>query len=95
MTGPSPTHCRLIVPLLRSRDGNETKVLLSGNRLLSVFNIAWGEDIGDDYEHLTSNISPDLVGASIDLFFTDEVVKVFDVATNAVFWETDGNPNVR
>jgi hypothetical protein len=95
MTGPSPAHCRLVVPLLRSRDGLPTRVLLSGNRSLPVFNIAWGDDMGDDYEHLTSNISPAIDCTSIDLFFTDEVVRVFDPETGAVMWETDGTPNVR
>jgi hypothetical protein len=95
MTGPSPAHCRLIVPLLRSRDGQQTEVLLSGDRLLTVFNIAWGEDLGDDFEHLTSNISPNLVGTAVDLFFTDEVVKVADPETGLMMWKTDGTPNVR
>lgn len=95
MTGPSPAHCRLIVPLLRSRDGQQTEVLLSGNRLLSVFNIAWGEDMGDEFEHLTSNISPALDGIGPDVFFTDEVVEISDPATGVTMWETDGTPNVR
>lgn len=95
MTEPSPAHCRLIVPLLRSRSGQQTCVLLSGNRSLSVFNIAWGEDMGDDFEHLTSNISPSVTGASVDLFFTDEVVTVSDPATDRVMWETDGIPTFR
>jgi len=70
-------------------------VLLSGNRTLPVFNLAWGKDIGDAFEHLTANISPGLDGAAADLFFTDEVVSVVDPETGRMLWETDGIPNVR
>ncbi|MEO6218282.1 MAG: hypothetical protein ABIO86_19800 [Sphingomonas sp.] len=51
--------------------------------------------MGDDFEHLTSNISPSVTGASVDLFFTDEVVTVSDPATDRVMWETDGIPTFR
>ena len=68
---------------------------LSGPRSLEVFNIAWGEDMGDDYEHLTTNISPDIDGTTVDLFFTDEVARIVDPASGALLWETDGTPNVR
>jgi hypothetical protein len=95
MAEPSPAHCRLIVPILCSRDGLPTEVLLSGDRSLTVLNIAWGEDIGDDYEHLTSNVSPTVDGGSIDLFFTDEVLQVLDPQSGAILWETDGIPSVR
>lgn len=30
-------------------------------------------DEGEDYEHLTTNISPEVEGASIDFFLTSEV----------------------
>ena len=95
MTEPSPAHCQLIVPVLRSRNGLPTEVLLSDNRALTVLNVAWGEDMGDDFEHLTSNVSPSVNGTSIDLFFTDEVVKIADPESGAMMWETDGIPNVR
>lgn len=70
-------------------------MLLSGNRSLSVFNVAWGEDMGDDFEHLTSNISPAFDSAAVDLFFTDEVETVIDSETGTVVWETDGTSKVR
>jgi hypothetical protein len=68
---------------------------LSGSRVRDVFNIAWGEDIGDDYEHITSNISPSLEGASVDLFSTDEIARIIDPVRGDVLWETDGRPSVR
>jgi hypothetical protein len=95
MQEPSPRHCRLIVPLLQSRDGEETLVILSQDRRLIVFDIAWGEDLGDDFEHITTNISPGVEGAVIDLFFTDEVVSIVDPKGGETLWRTDGIPNVR
>lgn len=95
MGEPSPAHCRLIVPLLNARGGHRTELELSDHRSLIAYNIAWGEDIGDDYEHLTTNISPAVDGTDADLFFTDEVAKILDPETRAVLWETDGTPNVR
>ncbi len=68
---------------------------LSGSRVLDVFNIAWGGDIGDEYEHITSNISPNVEGASVDLFFTDEIARIVDPVSGAVLWEADGRPSVR
>jgi hypothetical protein len=85
----------LIVPLLEARSGQRTKLELSELRSLDVFNIAWGEDIGDDYQHITANVSPEVDGAAVDLFFTDEVVRVTDPASGALLWEADGTPNVR
>ena len=60
-----------------------------------MLNIAWGQDMGDDFEHLTSNISPSADGATIDLFFTDEVVRVVDPQSGYILWQTDGTANVR
>jgi hypothetical protein len=91
---PSADHCRRVVPLFRERDGQETKVLLSGARTLRVFNIAWGQDLGDDFEHITSNISP-WIDESIDIFFTDEIASVVDPASGELLWETDGIPTFR
>ena len=95
MSDPSPAHCRRIVPLLRARDGQKTTVELSGSRSFEVFDIAWGEDIGDDYEHITTNCSPGVGGADIDLFFTDEVMRIVAPENGEVLWAADGTPSVR
>lgn len=95
MNYPSPAHCRLVVPCLVARAGIKTRVELSANRSVDVFNIAWGEDMGEEYEHITTNISPSIAGTDIGFFFTDEVAAIIDVTGGAVLWETDGKPNVR
>jgi len=95
MTAPSPQHCSLIVPLLWKRDGRPTQVELSGDRTLTVWNIAWGEDMGDDFEHVTTNFSPEVEGTTVDLFFTDEVLRVTDAKSGEILWSTYGVPNLR
>lgn len=95
MRTPSPTHCSRIVSLLQTRDGRATTIELLADRVATVFNIAWGDDLDDNYEHISTNISPEVDGASFDFFFTDEVARVVDPATHAVLWETDGIPTLR
>ena len=70
-------------------------MLLSGERMLNVVNIAWGGDLGDDFEHLTTNISPTVNGTTVDFFFTDEVASITDPETGAIIWQSDVIPNVR
>jgi hypothetical protein len=74
---PDPAD-KTLVELLVERDGQRTLVQLRDGRRLSVINIAWGYDIGDEYAHITTNISPSVEGESIDLFVTNEVVAVQD-----------------
>jgi hypothetical protein len=95
MNSPTHQHCSLVVPALRERNGQLTDVLLSGGRTVSVYNIAWGQDLGDDFEHVTTNISPGIGGATVDMFFTDEIEKVVAPETGAVIWRSDGTPTVR
>ena len=62
-----------IIDIFISRDGIETKVELKNGRLVSIWNIAWGYDIGDAFAHITTNISPNIDNAQIDFFFTNEI----------------------
>lgn len=73
-----------LIDLLVHRDGRATEVLCRDGRVLTVVNIAWGYDEGDSHAHVTTNISPDVVGASMDLFFTHEVTAVRDPLTGTV-----------
>ena len=65
-----------IIDIFISRDGLETKVELKNGRLISVWNIAWGYDIGDEFAHITTNISPNVDNATIDFFFTNEISRI-------------------
>jgi hypothetical protein len=80
---PSPVDADLI-NLLVQRDGMTTEVVLRDDTRLSIVNIAWGYDEGDVHAHVTTNISPDVPDASVDFFFTNEVVLVVDPSTGIV-----------
>jgi hypothetical protein len=63
--------------LLASRDGVATSVTLKSGRTLIVHNFAWGYD----HAHVTTNISPAVVGATTDFFFTNEIGSISDSAS--------------
>lgn len=84
MTTQPPPRDDAIIRLLRDRDGVASEVVLHDGTELTVFNIAWGYDMGDEYAHVTTNISPDVDGASIDVFSTESVEKIVDPDTRAV-----------
>ncbi|MFL6196085.1 MAG: hypothetical protein ACJ75H_18040 [Thermoanaerobaculia bacterium] len=66
-----------IVQILRERDGVATEVQLTGKRVCTVYNIAWGRDLGNPHYHITTNISPEPPGPhTIDFFFTHEVASI-------------------
>jgi hypothetical protein len=79
----SPRDVELL-RVLQERDAVETVVVLRDGRRLSVYDIAWGYDMGDEWAHVTSNISPGVEGASIDVFSTSEVLWVLDPASDIV-----------
>ena len=65
-----------IIDIFQSRNGLETKVELKSGKQISIWNIAWGYDIGDEFAHITTNISPNIENATIDFFFTNEISKI-------------------
>ena len=76
---PGDAADRPIIDILRARDGVWTDVELKDGRVLKVLNIAWGYDEGDQYAHVTANVSPrPSEETSIDLFFTHEVRRMVD-----------------
>lgn len=62
---------------------------MADGRVLTVFNIAWGLDDGEDYEHLTTNISPGVEDASVDFFLTSEVRSVRAGESSELLWSRD------
>jgi len=67
-----------IIDLLVKRVRLETKIELENGNILSVWNIAWGYDIADEFAHITTNISPGVDNASIDFFYSNEIKRIFD-----------------
>lgn len=65
-----------ILEQLKRRDGIETEIILKDGTKLLVWNIAWGYDLGDDFAHITTNISPNIENAEIDFFYTNEIEEI-------------------
>jgi len=78
MTEPADIE---VITLLSSRDGIATLVTLENGSNCTVHNIAWGYDVGDEYAHVTTNVSPTIEGASIDFFFTSDIRSIHDPST--------------
>jgi len=74
----TPDDDKKIVEILKYRDALLTKLELRDGKVISVWNIAWGYDLGDDFAHITTNISPDQPGYEIDFFYTNNVAKIID-----------------
>ena len=73
-----------ILKVLEKRCGENTNVHLSDGKVLLVTDIAWGQDIGDDFAHVTTNVSPPQNELPVDFFYTNEVVKIVDTETEMV-----------
>ena len=74
----TPDDDKKLINILKHRDARLTKLELSDGKVISVWNIAFGYDLGDDFAHITTNISPDQPGYDIDFFYTSDVAKVVD-----------------
>ena len=69
--------------ILDSRDGLLTEVQLVTGKILLVHNIAAGRDLGVDFHHFTTNISPEPSGkSSIDFFQADQVARIVAVESD-------------
>ena len=80
-----------IVQLLSERDGVHTVVRMIDGRSFHVLNIAWGRDEGEDYEHVTTNISPPVEGQDIDFFLTGDVEKVIAPESEYPLWSREAD----
>jgi hypothetical protein len=85
---------RKALEVLRARCGQRTDVILSSGRTIAVWDIAWGCDTGDDFDHVTTNISP---GPSepheIDFIYTSEISVIVDFSSGEILFE--GPPGLR
>lgn len=70
-----------LIQTFAAREGVVTHVNLTDGRQLTVHNIAWGYDQGDPFAHITTNISPDIPGATVDCFSTQDVDSLWDGVT--------------
>jgi hypothetical protein len=83
---PVPAEDEDLIALLKARDQLPTVVVLRGGKRLTVHNVAWGYDAGDPFAHVTTNASPFVEGAPIDVFSTEDVVAVIDPRDSAILF---------
>ena len=58
---------------------------------IAVWDVAWGRDIGDDFDHVTSNVSPGpATEHTIDFFFTNEIVGIIPDTGATLFPDSAG-----
>ena len=80
-----------IIEVFKTTDQLEKAVYLDNNTILKVFNIAWGYDIGDDFAHITTNISPKIRNSDIDYFYTNEIQKIEDGTNGKILYDREKN----
>lgn len=78
---------KFIIALLEKRDGLATFIRLKNGNSLKILNIAYGYDMGDEFAHVTTNISPSIEGESIDFFFTSKIVEIIDPENKEVLFK--------
>ena len=81
-----------ILNLLAQRTGQPTIVKLFDGRELVAFDVAWGRDIGDLWEHVTTNCSPPQPGRPTDFFYMSDVISIVDPDTRKVLMEQTPDP---
>lgn len=75
---------------LQERCGRWTIVELTEERRFQVFDVAWGRDMGDTIDHITTNISPGPKEPhSIDFFFTSDVIRIVDPVSGEVLYQNE------
>jgi len=80
-----------IIEIFKTTDQIEKAVYLDNNSTLTVWNIAWGYDIGDEFAHETTNISPEIKNSEIDYFYTNEIQKIEDRTNGKTLYDREKN----
>lgn len=80
-----------IIDIFKTTDQIEKVVYLDNNSNLTVWNIAWGYDIGDEFAHVTTNISPEIKNSDIDYFYTNEILKIEDRKNGKTLYDRKKN----
>ncbi len=82
-----PSHATAL-DILKQRSSEPSDVALASGRMVRVYNITWGYDMGDTVAHITTNISPKPNAEhTIDFFFANEIVRIVDPDNEAIWFE--------
>ncbi len=72
---------------LQARCGSITTAILADGKNIEIHNIAWGRDMGEPFDHITTNISPSPdCPHTVEFFTTDKVVLLMAPESGAVLY---------
>ena len=78
--------------LLESRKGLRTVVRLASGEAIDVYDVSWGRDFGDVWEHVHTNVMPPTPDRSHHFFHLSEVESVCDPDTGEVLVAQQARP---
>ena len=81
--------------LLEARNGKLTLLRMANGKELEIFDVAWGRDTGDLWEHVTANISPSVGGRPVHFLIMSDVEAAIDPTTREVLVEQESCPGER
>lgn len=73
-----PPADRQLIQILLDRDGTLTRVKLMDGRLLDVWDIAYGYDMGDAYAHITANMEKREPPVPMHFFSSEHILRIID-----------------
>lgn len=89
----TPQDGESVSRILQDRCGVWSLVDLTEGLRIRVLNVAWGRDTGEDFDHITTNVSPQPQGDhTIDFFLASEVLRISDAKTGEVFFSHETRP---
>ena len=83
----SDEHADPVSEALQARCGVLTVATLAGGKSIEIYNVAWGRDMGDPFDHITTNVSPSpKCPHSVDFFTTDKVMLLVAAESGSVLY---------
>ena len=76
-----------VLEALQARCGSLTVATLADGQSIEIHNVAWGRDMGELFDHITTNISPAPDSPhTVDFFTTDKVLLLVAQESGSVLY---------
>ncbi|ESY39083.1 hypothetical protein NKK48_12000 [Mesorhizobium sp. C386A] len=72
----TPRESEYVIKLLVSRNGSNSLVTLTSGTTHRVLNIVYGRDLGEQFDHISTNVTPPQEGLESDFFYASEVQEI-------------------
>ncbi|MER8570337.1 hypothetical protein NKH85_20440 [Mesorhizobium sp. M0924] len=72
----TPRESEYVIKLLVSRNGSNSLVTLTNGTTHRVLNIVYGRDLGEQFDHISTNVTPPQEGLESDFFYASEVQEI-------------------